>query len=354
MLNIDSTPSLVITDCLATSLSAEPDEKNHSDVEISVVVPCYDEEVVIPELYRRVSCVCQQIGITYELILINDGSRDQTWPLMVELSRKDPCIICVNLSRNHGHQIALTAGLSFSRGRRILVLDADLQDPPELLKEMLPILDAGADVVFGRRRRRNGESNIKRATASVFYRLMGSLSDVAIPFDAGDFRLLSRRALDVLLAMPERHRFVRGMISWIGLHQEAFPYDRQPRYAGTTKYSWRKMMRLAVDAITSSSLKPLAFSTWIGATTGFLSLLILFSSAVIWIGGGFVCGWVLQLAVVTFMGSLQLTALGIQGEYLGRMYEQSRGRPLFVIDQVVRGPNNSKQSEFCKQSVLTL
>jgi dolichol-phosphate mannosyltransferase len=309
---------------------------------LSVVVPCYNEEEVLPELHRRLSAVCRDTGQSYEILLVNDGSRDKTWPMMAELSRNDPTVVAVNLSRNHGHQLALTAGLSICRGDRVLIIDADLQDPPELLTQMLERMDAGADVVYGQRRHREGETALKLATASLFYRLIGALTDVPIPRDTGDFRLMSRRALNVLMSMPERHRFIRGMVTWIGFKQEPLLYDRKARFAGTTKYPFRKMLKFAIDAITAFSVKPLAIASWVGVGSGLLSLLLLVYSFVSWMGwagGPAVTGWTSLMCVVTLLGSVQLIVLGIVGEYLGRMYEQMRGRPLFIIEQVARHPS---------------
>jgi len=307
-----------------------------AEVDLSVVAPCYNEEFVLPEFHRRLSTVCRRLNLPSELVLVNDGSNDGTWATMLELARTDRRLVCVNLARNHGHQLALTAGLSACGGRRILIIDADLQDPPELLPEMLARLEAGADVVYGQRRRRAGESIFKRTTASLFYRLIERLSAVAIPRDTGDFRLMSRRVLDVLLAMPERHRFIRGMVSWIGFRQEPLLYDRDPRFAGETKYPLRKMLRFAVDAITGFSVKPLAFASLAGAGTSLVSSILFAAALASWLAGGTSGGWLAALAVATLLGGVQLLALGVMGEYLGRLYEQSKGRPLFLIERIVR------------------
>lgn len=304
--------------------------------ELSVVVPCYNEEDALAELHARISRVPRSMGVPYEVILVNDGSKDRSWLIMVELAEGDPQLVLVNMSRNHGHQLALTAGLSLARGERILILDADLQDPPELLPEMWRIMDEGADVVYGRRRSREGETGLKLLTATLFYRLIERLTDVPIPRDAGDFRLISRRALEILQAMPERHRFIRGMVSWIGFRQEPLFYDRQARFAGETKYPFRKMCRFAIDAVTAFSTKPLALAGWFGLATGTFAGLLLVCSAVSWARGSAVAGWTSLMAVMAIFGSAQMIILGIFGEYLGRLYEQGKGRPLFVIDQVVR------------------
>jgi polyisoprenyl-phosphate glycosyltransferase len=308
-----------------------------TDPELSVVIPCYNEEEVLPELHRRVAEVCVELVLPYELILVNDGSRDRTWPVLAGLAADDPHVVAVNLSRNHGHQLALTAGLSVCRGERILILDADLQDPPELLPKMLRVMDEErADVVYGQRRSRAGETVLKLATASLFYRLIERLADVPIPRDTGDFRLMTRRALGVLLAMPERHRFTRGMVSWIGFRQIPILYDRQPRLVGTTKYPFRKMLRFALDAITAFSIKPLLMASLGGVVTALLAMALGIFSMVAYLHGSTVVGWTSLMTVITFLSSIQLLVLGVIGEYLGRMYEQVKGRPLFIIDQVIR------------------
>ncbi len=309
---------------------------------LSVVVPCFNEEEVLAELHRRLSAACRDLGASYEIVLVNDGSKDRTWPLMAELAATDPHVVAVNLSRNHGHQLALTAGLTVCRGARVLIIDADLQDPPELLPSMMAAMDAGADVVYGRRRQREGETATKKLTAALFYRLIARLTDVPIPEDTGDFRLMSRRALNVLLAMPERHRFIRGMVSWIGFRQEPIVYDRHARFAGVTKYPLSKMIRFALDAITAFSVKPLALASYVGLLSGLFALGLLIYSLGSWIGlfgPSAVRGWTSLMSVMALLGSVQLLVLGIIGEYLGRMYEQVKGRPLFIIESVVTSRN---------------
>ncbi len=306
------------------------------DLMLSVVAPCFNEQEVLPEFHRRLAAACAGLKGGYEIILVNDGSKDRTWDLMRDLAQRDPHLVLVDLSRNHGHQLALTAGLSLCRGRRILIIDADLQDPPELLEAMMQLMDRGVDVVYGQRRQRHGETPMKLMTAAAFYRLIERLTDTPIPRDTGDFRLISRRVLEVLLAMPERHRFMRGMVSWVGFRQEPLLYDRDRRYAGSTKYPLRRMIRLALDAVTAFSIKPLALASYIGFLTGVLGLLILGYSLVDWAVGGTIQGWTSTIVAVLVMGSVQLFVLGIMGEYLGRLYEQSKGRPLFIIRDVVR------------------
>ena len=307
---------------------------------LSVVIPCYNEQDVLEELHGRLTPVLRATGLPYEVVLVNDGSKDRTWPILEAMATSDPNLVAVNLSRNHGHQLALTAGLTVCRGDRVLILDADLQDPPELLPAMMAKMDDGADVVYGLRRSREGETASKKLTASLFYRLIARLTDVPIPRDTGDFRLMSRRSLDVLLAMPERHRFIRGMVSWIGFRQEPLPYDRHARFAGETKYPLRKMIRFALDAITAFSVKPLALASYVGLISGAFALLLLIYSFGSWLGllGGRepIRGWTSLMSVMALLGSVQLIVLGIIGEYLGRMYEQVKGRPLFIIAEIRR------------------
>jgi len=309
---------------------------------LSVVAPCFNEEGVLPEFLARVAAVLDRIGGAAEIVVVDDGSRDGTWRVMGEAAKRDGRIVAVRLMRNHGHQLALTAGLSICRGERVLIIDADLQDPPELLPEMMALMDGidgegGADVVYGQRRVREGESLFKRGTAAAFYRLIGRLTDVEIPLDAGDFRLVSRRVLDLLLAMPERHRFIRGMVAWIGGRQVAIPYDRKPRAAGESKYPLGKMIRFAADAITAFSVVPLMASMtvgWIMAAVGFGFFVY---SIVGWLLGLNLPGWTSLMAATGLLGGMQFLMLGIIGAYLGRLYDQSKGRPLFMIREIIGG-----------------
>ena len=303
--------------------------------ELSVVAPCFDEEDSLPEFHRRVSAVAR--GRSYEIVLVDDGSRDRTWEVMRGLAAADPHVVCLKLSRNHGQQLALTAGLSACRGKRVLILDADLQDPPELLPQMMEVMDQGADVVYGQRRQRAGESRRKLVTSALFYQFINRLTDVRIPRDTGDFRLMSRRVLDAFLTMPERQRFVRGMISWLGYRQVPLLYDRDARFAGETKWPFRQLVRLAIDAVTSFSTRPLKLASLLGVAFGLASFLLLGYALFSWAFLGAVEGWTSQMVVITLLGGIQLIVLGIQGEYLGRLFEQAKGRPLFLIDEVVGG-----------------
>ncbi len=304
---------------------------------LSIVAPCYNEEMGLEEFHRRMSAAAQDTaGADYELILLNDGSSDRTWPIMTDLVRRDPHLVAVNLSRRHGHQLAMTAGLYTCRGDRILTIDADLQDPPELLGEMWRLMDrAEADVVYGLRRERQGESVLKRGTAALFYRLMRRVGYADLPVDSGDFRLMTRRVLDILNSMPEQHRFIRGMISWIGLRQVPLAYDRAARHSGASNYSLAKMMGLAFDALTSFSIMPLRLASYLGLLLGCLSLLMLAYTFGSWALGHVVTGWTSLLTVVLVLGSAQLILFGLLGEYVGRLYLETKRRPLFVIDQVL-------------------
>jgi len=305
---------------------------------LSVVAPCYNEQDALPEFLQRVGAVLDGIGGTSEIVLVDDGSRDRTWDVLIEAASHDQRVVAVRLMRNHGHQLALTAGLTVCRGERILVIDADLQDPPELLPTMMALMDDGADVVYGQRRQRSGESLFKRASAAAFYRLIGRLTDVQIPTDAGDFRLLTRRVLDLLLAMPERHRFIRGMVAWIGGKQVPLLYDREARVAGESKYPLSKMIRFAIDAITAFSVVPLMASMTIGWIMAALGFAFFVYSIVGWLLDAVLPGWTSLMAAVGLLGGMQFLMLGIIGAYLGRLYDQSKGRPLFMIREIVGGP----------------
>jgi dolichol-phosphate mannosyltransferase len=274
------------------------------------------------------------VGDDFELILVNDGSPDGTWVGICALAEADARVIGVNLSRNHGHQLALSAGLSLARGERILVIDADLQDPPELLPQMMRALDEGADVAYGQRTQRAGESLFKRATAAMFYRLLRRLTDVQIPRDTGDFRLLSRRVLDVLNGMPESHRFLRGMVSWVGFRQVAVPYQRDVRATGSSSYPLRMMLRLAFDAITAFSTRPLRLASLLGLAFGGLGAVGVLITIVGWSMGATVPGWASVMVILLTLGGIQLAVLGIIGEYLGRLYIEVKRRPLFIIQEI--------------------
>jgi glycosyltransferase involved in cell wall biosynthesis len=306
---------------------------------LSIVVPCFNEEACLGELHRRLSAAARvAAGEDYELVVVNDGSRDATWPMMQQLAASDPKLIAVNLSRNHGHQLALTAGLDFCSGDVVLIIDADLQDPPELLSDMLETMrNEQADVVYGVRRSRAGETAFKRATAHGFYRLLSRATEVDIPVDAGDFRLISRRALDALMAMPEQARFIRGMVAWIGFKQVPFAYNRDARFAGETKYPLRKMLRFALDAITGFSSAPLKLASHAGLALSLGSLLIILYITYAWLTGQSIQGWTSLMLVVVILGAVQMFVLALMGEYIGRLYNQAKQRPLYIVQEVAGG-----------------
>lgn len=305
--------------------------------ELSVVIPCYNESAVISTTYARVKRVCAATHLRYEIVLVNDGSSDETWGILQQLSKEDPTVVAVNLSRNHGHQLALSAGLWACSGMRVLIMDADLQDPPELLPDMLKVMEGGADVVYAQRRSRPGDAPIKRVLCALYYRLLELLSDRPIPLDTGDFRLISRRVCDLIVSMPERQRYIRGMVSWVGFRQEPILYDRDARAAGETKYPLRKLIALAINGVVSSSVKPLAIAAFLGLIAMIMGALLIAYALVSWIANGNTPqGWTSLMVVVVFMGGIQLLMLGIIGEYIGRLFEQSRGRPAFMIDRIMR------------------
>lgn len=304
-------------------------------LQLSVVAPCYNEVDSLNEFWRRVSGACLLAAEeSHEIILVDDGSRDGTWALIERLSAGDQHVVGVRLLRNHGHQLAATAGLALARGDRVLLIDADLQDPPELLASMMSLMDDGADVVYGKRSKREGESQFKLVTASLFYRLLSRLTDVPIPRDTGDFRLMTRKVVDILNAMPERHRFLRGMVSWIGGKQVPLVYERQARFAGASKYPLRKMVRFATDAVTSFSTKPLRLAVWLGVAVSTLAFLLLFYAVYAWATGHVVPGWASSTVANALFAGTQLLVLGIIGEYLGRVVEDVKRRPLFMIETV--------------------
>jgi polyisoprenyl-phosphate glycosyltransferase len=306
-------------------------------LQLSIVIPCYNEEDCIRVLHARTSAAARsEVGESYELILVNDGSSDATWNIMTELASEDPRLIAINLSRNHGHQLALTAGLDLSCGAQILIIDADLQDPPELLSEMRAQMKRDqADVVYAVRGTRKGESFFKKSTASGFYRLLDRLTDTKIPMDTGDFRLMSRRALDAFLVMPEQARFIRGMVAWVGFRQVPFVYEREERFAGSTHYPLGKMIRLAFDAVTGFSIAPLRFASHLGLWLTAASILLIIYIIVTWLSGYTVQGWASTIVIVVFLGAAQMFVLGMIGEYLGRLYLEVKNRPLYLIADVV-------------------
>ena len=302
----------------------------------SLIIPIYNEEETIPELYRRVSDVMDSLDDSVELILINDGSGDRSLNLMRELQERDARVCYISFARNFGHQAAVTAGLNFARGQVIVVLDADLQDPPELIPKMIESWQAGYHVVYAQRTKRKKESWFKRLTAYVFYRLLRQLADVDIPADTGDFCLMDRQVVDLLNSMPERNRYIRGLRAWIGFRQTAVKFERDPRFAGEVKYTFKKSLALAINSLVSFSKIPLRLSTYLGLFSALIALLMAL----------LVLYWRLQqpdspvtglatiLIAVFFLGSVQLISIGILGEYVGRIYEEVKGRPAYTIAEI--------------------
>lgn len=302
----------------------------------SLIIPIYNEADTIREMYRRVSAVMDQLEGSGELILINDGSHDQSLSLIRELHQKDSRVCYLSFARNFGHQTAVTAGLNFARGQAVVILDADLQDPPELVPAMLEKWQQGYQVIYGQRTQRRQESWFKRMTAYVFYRLLRYLADVEIPTDTGDFCLIDRQVVDILNAMPERNRYIRGLRSWVGFRQTAITFVRDPRFAGEVKYTFRKSLALAINSLVSFSRVPLRLSTYLGL----LSALFALSMAGLVLYWRFyqphspVTGFAAIAAAIFFLGSVQLIGLGILGEYVGRIYEEVKGRPLYTLAEV--------------------
>jgi polyisoprenyl-phosphate glycosyltransferase len=301
---------------------------------LSVVVPVYNEEETLPELYQRLNAA---LGAEWhELVFVDDGSRDGSWAALRLFADADPRVRLVRLSRNWGHQAAITAGLDAARGDAVVVMDGDLQDPPELIPQLLARWREGYDVVYAVRTERAGESPFKRATASLYYRLLGRLSGSGIPADAGDFRLMSRRVVDALAAMPERARFLRGMTSWVGFRQTGVEYRREARYAGESKYPLRKMLRFALDGITSFSTVPVRLVAWLGfALVGFCLAVLGWALYTRFFTSEATPGWTSLLVVVLLLGGVQLLSLGIIGQYVARIFDESKQRPLYFVAEEI-------------------
>lgn len=312
---------------------------------VSFVVPCFNEEEVIGETHRRLAAVADAArDYRFEFLFVNDGSRDRTLELLRELTAIDARVRVLAFSRNFGHQLALTAGIDEARGDAVVLLDADLQDPPEVVPQMLAAWQQGWQVVYGVRATREGERRFKLVTAHLFYRLLNFLSDTPIPLDAGDFRLLDRVVVDALKTMPERDRFMRGMVSWVGFRQLALPYQRAARFAGETKYPLRKMLRFAGDGIISFSVRPLRLAMNVGLLCALLACVgIVWAFAMRLATHNWVPGWTATIMVILFLGGVQLVCIGILGEYLGRIYMQVKGRPLYVVGQRFGGESAGGQ-----------
>ncbi len=299
---------------------------------ISIVVPVFNEEDGLPELHTRLTSVFASLPFRYEIVFVDDGSSDGSLALLKRLHAADPCVRYLRLSRNFGHQTAITAGMDHASGDAVIVMDADLQDPPELVPDMIRRYQAGADVVYGVREERLGISPLRQAIYRAFYRCLRRLTPIAIPLDSGDFRLLSRRVLEQLRRMPERNRFVRGLVAWVGYRQEGVPYVRPGRFAGKPKYTWTKLMRLAADGVFSFSFLPLRLATWLGfLVTGLGGLYGLYALIAPLLGKSTPPGWTSLMIVLLVLGGVQLITLGVIGSYIGRIFDEVKQRPLYVV-----------------------
>ena len=307
---------------------------------ISVVAPVFNEAETLPHFYARLRDVLDSMGETWELVLCDDGSRDASPSIERDLCEQDPRVRAVQLSRNFGHQIVISAGMDYARGKAIVIIDSDLQDPPEVIRDLVERWREGYEVIFAQRAVREGESAFKLLTAKMFYRLMRRLTAVNIPPDTGDFRLLDRKVVDVLKRMPEHHRFMRGLSIWVGFRQIGVTYVRHERFAGSTKYPLKKMLRFAWDGVTSFSYVPLQLATSFGFLVAGLSLLGILLAVVARLFGNQIGGQASTLVVVLFLGGVQLICLGIIGEYLGRIYDEVRARPLYIVRDVIERAND--------------
>jgi dolichol-phosphate mannosyltransferase len=318
----------------------------------SAVVPVFNEVAGIDRFQERCATAMSSLGDGYEIVYVDDGSSDGSWAKLTAIARADRRVRLVRLSRNFGHQIAISAGIQHAVGDTVTVMDADLQDPPEVVPELVARWREGADVVYAIRTRREGETWFKRLTAAAFYRLLGLLSDIDIPPDVGDFRLLSRRAVDALLAMPEHHRYIRGMVAWLGFETASVDYVREPRVAGETKYPFSKLVRLAADGVMAFSIRPLRLATWLGLV---VSLLAALAAAALVIGRlagmSVIQGWTSLAVLVLLLSGVQLVTIGTLGEYVGRIYAEVRGRPLYLVRETVglgvsrMGPTHAEAAE---------
>lgn len=313
---------------------------------LSVVVPVFNEEDGIPELHRRLSSALEGIGMPFEIVLVNDGSRDRSAELLDAAAAADPSVVVVHLSRNFGHQAAVAAGLAQARGQAVAVIDADLQDPPELIPALLEEWRDGFQIVYGQRTKRRGDPLTKRALAWMYYRFVRELANVDLPTDAGDFCVMDRRVVDLINAMPERNRYIRGLRAWVGFRQTAVPFERAERFAGERKYSFHQSLGLALNGIFSFSRAPLQLATWFGLVVSAVSFTLgawfLFRKITV----GFpVQGWASIVVIVLFLGGVQLITIGLLGEYLGRIYDEVKQRPQFVVGRVVGSDSSRRQQD---------
>ena len=312
---------------------------------LSVIVPMYYEEEVAYEFYNRLKNVVEEIDFNYEIIFINDGSKDNTLMILKGIANEDSNVRIIDFSRNFGHQVAVTAGILNCKGDLAVVIDADLQDPPELIVDMIEEWKKGFDVVYAKRKTRKGESKFKLVTAKYFYKILSNLADIEIPRDTGDFRLIDKKVIESFKEMPERNRFIRGMISWVGFKQTFVEYNRDERFAGETKYPLKKMIKFATDGIISFSSKPLKVMSSLGILTLFVSFIILIYSIVSKLYGNTSSGWTSIMCVLVFFSGVQLVSLGIIGEYIARIYDESKNRPLYLINEMVNFKQEEKLNE---------
>lgn len=307
---------------------------DNKEIQYSIIVPSYNEEAVIDVTYNRLKKVMDSTNESYEIIFVNDGSRDQTASILKSICSKDSSIKLISFSRNFGHQIAITAGMENSGGKAVVVIDADLQDPPEVILEMIEKWKQGYEVVYGKRLKRNGESFFKKMTAKLYYRTLKSMTEVDMPLDTGDFRLIDRKVCDALCSVPEHNRYVRGLVSWLGFRQTAVEFVREERFAGETKYPFKKMIKLASDGITSFSYKPLKIAIFLGVVISGASFIILVASL---LGKLFVNASISSFSLIVMLSlllnGLMFVILGIIGEYIGRIYDEAKGRPLYIISE---------------------
>lgn len=307
-------------------------------VVFSVVVPCFNEEEVIGETYKRLSAVMKSMGEPYEILFVNDGSRDKTGSIVAGFCNEDESVRLIDFSRNFGHMPAISAGMDYARGEAVFIIDADLQDPPEIFPEMVAKWREGYHVVYGKREKREGEGWFKKLSAKVFYRLLRSMTNVELPVDTGEFRLMDRKVVDTVKSLPEKNRYIRGLVSWVGFKQVPVTYVRQERFAGETKYPLRKMIVFAMDAITAFSYKPLKLATFMGFLMSFVSfiyLLVIFYQH--FFTDRTVAGWTSIIGVLLLTQGIVMMILGLMGEYIGRLYEETKNRPAYIVREVVGG-----------------
>ena len=323
---------------------------------LSIVVPAYNEEAVLRESIHRIQSVAallKEKNLDTEVIFINDGSADKTLEILLDAQKNYPNLRVINFARNFGHQIAATAGMDAANGNAVVLMDCDLQDPPEVVLQMVDLWRGGYDVVYATRKSRAGETPFKKATAALFYRILNLLSDTAIPLDTGDFRLMDRKVIDSLNAMPERERFLRGMVSWVGFKQISLPYERAERFAGTSKYPFKKMFAFALSGILSFSIKPLKLASMLGIASSMIALLgLVYALYSKFVTGSVISGWTSLILSVIFIGGVQLFCIGVLGEYIGRIYNHVKERPLYIVEGYYGYGNDApKQSRSPVQNV---